>query len=49
MKDTIEIPLKEYEELIQSSLMLECLTGCGVDNWCGYDDAMELFEEWEEK
>lgn len=42
---TITIPLEEYERLLYDSEMLGCLECCGVDNWAGYDDAMDMFRE----
>lgn len=41
----IEIPLEEYEQLINDQNFLLALQGAGVDNWEGYDDACEMFEE----
>lgn len=41
----VTITESEYLELIQDQQFLECLRGCGVDNWCGYDDAVDMFEE----
>lgn len=36
---------EELEELQADSLFLECLQQAGVDNWDGYDYAVELFKE----
>ena len=44
-EETINISLKEYEDLIDDSLKLSALEGVGVDNWCGWDDAMEAYNE----
>lgn len=41
----VEITLREYNSLVEDSLMLEALNGAGVDNWQGYDFAMETFRE----
>ena len=49
MCDTITIPVEEYENLCNDSYMLEVLKSCGVDNWCGYEDAMELYAEEREE
>lgn len=35
---------EEYEELLEDSKFLEALMAAGVDNWEGYDDAVELME-----
>ena len=50
MGETTEEPmsrstLKEYESLLEDQKMLNALDGAGVDNWQGYDDAMELLED----
>lgn len=37
----VEISLKEYCELTMARDMLEALEAGGVDNWDGYDFAME--------
>jgi len=36
---------KEWEQLIQDTWFLECLRSAGVDNWGGYDDAIEMYQE----
>lgn len=43
MTETIEIPLKKYKRLLKSEEKLNCLEAAGVDNWEGYDFAMEDF------
>jgi len=45
MEETITIPLSEYKRLLRSELKLECLEGAGVDNWQGWDDAMDMMRE----
>jgi len=47
MDETIEISKSEYDELIQAQIRLICLESAGVDNWRGYDYALELMEEYE--
>ena len=47
MEKTITISKKEYEELLKDSQFLDCLRGAGVDNWDGYDHAMEMMKEME--
>lgn len=37
--ETILISKKEYDDLVDSQILLECLEMMGVDNWSGYDDA----------
>lgn len=45
MEETVTISRKEYERLQKSELKLECLEGAGVDNWSGFDDAMDMYRE----
>ena len=42
---TITIPLKEFTRLTERDDWLSCLEAAGVDNWQGYDYAMELSQE----
>lgn len=49
MEEMIEITLKEYNSLVEDSIMLEALQCAGVDNWQGYDFAMETFREMNEE
>jgi hypothetical protein len=37
---TITIPLKEYNELLEDSILLGKLQKAGVENWEWYDDAI---------
>lgn len=41
MNNKINIDLKVYEDLIRDRQTLEALEAGGVDNWDGYDFAME--------
>lgn len=47
----VTISKEEYDSLILDSLLLECLENCGVDNWDGWDCAVEAYtyqkELWE--
>lgn len=43
--EMIAIPKKEYDELIESQKLLQALQSAGVDNWEGYDIAMESLDE----
>jgi hypothetical protein len=47
-QETITISKREYEELLKKVHFLECLEACGVDNWEGYDEAWELYENDED-
>lgn len=48
-KDQILIDQDLYDSLLEDSKMLNALEGAGVDNWSGYDYAMELFKEEEDE
>ena len=42
-EETVTITLKEYDNLLKRDFKLICLEGAGVDNWEGYDYAMEEY------
>ena len=44
-EETITISKTEYEELLGAQRWVDCLEGAGVDNWEGYDEAVELYQE----
>ena len=46
--ETVTIPKDEYERLMHNSEFLGCLEGAGVDNWEGYDFAIDMMKEDEE-
>jgi hypothetical protein len=48
MEKTVTISKEEYESLLEASDKLLALEGAGVDNWEGYDEAMELLNEMKE-
>jgi hypothetical protein len=48
-EETVTISKKEYESLLEDSEMLLALQNAGVDNWDGYDYALELLKEKEEE
>lgn len=41
----VTITNERYSELIEAEMTLNSLYGAGVDNWDGWDAAMELLEE----
>lgn len=41
----ITISEEEYDALLCDSILLNCLQMMGVDNWDGYDDAIEQYQE----
>jgi len=48
MEETVTISKKEYESLLEDSEKLSALEAAGVDNWEGYDNAMEMMEDMED-
>ena len=48
-EETITIKKTEYDDLIENSKKLEALEDCGVDNWEGYDEALEYLEDMEKE
>lgn len=47
MELNITISKKEYESLLEDQKLLQCLQDAGVDNWSGYDYAIEMMKEME--
>ena len=45
----VTISADQYEQLLEDSARLSALRAAGVDNWEGYDYAMEILREWEEE
>jgi len=43
----VTITEREYNKLPDASLFLECLKGAGVDNWHGYEIAIDEYRESE--
>lgn len=41
----IEITQREYNDLLHASRILDALLSSGVDNWIGYEYAMESINE----
>jgi hypothetical protein len=49
MEEYISIAVREYKYLLNRDDKLAALESGGVDNWSGYDDAMqELYQDTEE-
>jgi hypothetical protein len=44
-EEMITITKAEYDELIEDQKLLIALQGAGVDNWDGYDYAIESLDE----
>ena len=45
MEETVTISKKEYESLLKDSKKLSALEAAGVNNWDGYDYAIEMMNE----
>lgn len=43
--DSVTISKAEYQQLLDDSNFLNKLYAHGVDNWSGFDDAVDDFEE----
>jgi hypothetical protein len=41
----VKISKEEYKHLLEDSDILSALNAAGVDNWDGYDYAMEMLED----
>lgn len=42
---TITISVEEYQHLKDRDFFLDCLESAGVDNWSGYGEAQEMYNE----
>lgn len=47
MDDTVNIPVGEYKDLLDRSAWLSALEAAGVNNWDGWDFALEIYDERE--
>jgi hypothetical protein len=45
MRDSIFVHIDFYQSLIRQSCKLSALEAKGVDNWDGYDEAMDMFQQ----
>ena len=43
--ERVTISQDEYDSLKKDSEFLNCLRACGVDNWEGWDDAIDMLHE----
>jgi len=48
-EEMITISKTIHDELVRDSYFLNCLEACGVDNWCGFEEAQEMMEDEEEQ
>lgn len=47
--ETVTISKREYDSLLNDSMWVSALEQAGVDNWCGYDEAREIYSEMMEE
>lgn len=45
MNETVEISKSEYQKLLEAEKLLHALQVAGVDNWDGYEQALDILEE----
>lgn len=45
MEEMITISEETYFEMLEDSNFLGCLEACGVDNWPGYEHALDMYQE----
>lgn len=43
--EMVTIPKSQYDSLLRRARLLAALKGAGVDNWNGYDHAMETLRQ----
>ena len=43
MTEYVQVAKEEYEEMLTRIDWLECLESAGVDNWEGFDYAVEIY------
>ncbi len=48
-KEMVEVSKDYLDQLEKDSELLSCLEACGVDNWGGWDDALEMMESEEDE
>lgn len=46
--ETVTLTKAEYERMLERLEWLDCLEAAGVDNWEGYDIALEMLDGEEE-
>lgn len=44
-EETLAKLKSEIKRLDKREMKLDALEAAGVDNWCGYEDAMEILDE----
>lgn len=46
--DVVAVSQADYDRLVDDAGRYNAMRNHGVDNWCGYDDAMQEYREWKE-
>lgn len=46
---TVAIPQEEYDKILDRLMWLDALEAAGVDNWGGFDEAREIYQEWSQE
>jgi len=41
----VTISCAEYNRLLERDDWLQCMEACGVDNWQGIDDAIDMYND----
>lgn len=44
-EETVTIPRKEYQQLLDTEFWMNCLEAAGIDNWEGIDLAIDIRNE----
>jgi hypothetical protein len=45
----ITVSEEEYTEMLDRLMWLDALEAAGVDNWGGFDEAREIYQEWNQE
>jgi len=45
----ITISEEEYNKMLDRIMWLDALEAAGVDNWQGFDEAREIYQEWNQE
>ena len=45
----ITISEEEYNKMLDRLMWLDALERAGVDNWDGWEEAQEIYQEWKQE
>jgi hypothetical protein len=45
----ITVSEEEYTEMLDRLMWLDALEAAGVDNWDGWEEAQEIYQEWNQE